>query len=103
MDSQHAARAHKHILVEAGHAHHFVRDDLPDRQDQVVPAVAQQLVHLRRPRVVQLALAHLAHKLAGDLAQRHNVVAPVMHPEEVARRGAEHRLDLVVGHRLVRA
>ena len=47
------------------HAHHFVRNHLPDRQDQIVAAIAQQLVHLRRPRVVELALAHLAHELAA--------------------------------------
>jgi len=68
---------------------------------QVMAAIAQQLVHLRGPGVVELALAHLVHKLAWNLAQGHNIVAPVMHTEQLSRSRSEHCRNLVIGHRFM--
>lgn len=39
----------------------LVRDDLPDREHQVVVAFRHELVQLRRPRLVQLPVARLQH------------------------------------------
>ena len=103
MNPHHAARPHKNILVPIRHPHHFMRNHLPNRKNQVMPAIPQQLVHLRRPAVVHLPLTHLVNKLARHLAQRHNIVPPVVHPEQPARRLPEHRRNLLVRHRRMRA
>ncbi len=102
MNPHHAARANKNILAPIGHPHHLMRHHLANRQNQIVPPIPQQLIHLRRPRVVQLPLAHLAHELPRNLTQRHNVIAPVVHPKKLPRRLPKHRRNLRIGHRRMR-
>ena len=94
MDADGAAGADEDVLVVVGHADDFVRDDLADGEDEVVAAVAEELVDLGGPGVVELALADLVHEAAGDFAEGDDVVAPVVDAEEAARSRAEHGGDL---------
>ncbi len=54
VDAHDAAGADENILVVVGHADHLVRHHLADGEDEVVAAVAHELVHLRGPLVVEL-------------------------------------------------
>ena len=103
MDAHDPACADEDVLGSVGEAYDFVRDHLADGEDEVMAAVAQQLVDLGGPGVVQLAFRDFKHEGAGDFAQSDNVIAPVVDAEQVARRGAEHGRDFLVGHGLVGA
>ncbi len=103
MNPDGAAGAYEDVFVVVGHANYLVGDDLADREDEVVAAVAEQLVHLRGPRVIDLALADVVEELAGDFAQGHYVVAPVVHAEEATWRRSVHGGDLIVRHGLMGA
>ena len=85
-----AAGADEDVLVVVGHTDDFVRDDLADGENQVVAAIAQQLVDLRGPGVIELAFADFVDEAAGNFAQGDDVVAPVVDAEQIARSGAEH-------------
>ena len=103
VDAFRAAGADEDVLIVVGHADDFVRHDLPERQDQIVPALGDQPADLRGPGPVEPALADLADEGGRHLAQRGEAVSPVVHAEEAGRDVAEHLLDLRLGHREVRA
>ncbi len=103
VDADRAAGADEDVLVVVGHTDDFVGNDLAYREDEVVTAVAQELIYLCWPGVVEFALADLVHELAGDFAQGDDVVAPVVRAKEGAWSCAEHGGDLFVGHGLVSA
>ena len=46
------ASPNEHILGVVRHADHFVWNNLPERQNQIVTTFDQQLVDLRRPRLI---------------------------------------------------
>ena len=101
------ARAYQNVLVAVRHAHHLVRHHLADRDDQVerravAGSLHQQAVHLRRPRKIQLPLRLLPDHAPWHLAQRHNVLAPAMRPEQPRRHPAEHSPERFRVHRRVR-
>ena len=73
-----ASRAHQNILVVIRHPDHFMRHHLPDRENQIEPALQQKPVHLRRPRIVQLAFRLRMNKLRRNLANRLDIRSPVM-------------------------
>src|ERR1700733_1776545 len=81
MNPHSAAGADEDIFVVVGHPDDLVGDDLADRQDQIVATVAEKLVDLRGPGVVELSFADLMDEIAGDLSQRDDVVAPVVDAE----------------------
>ena len=49
MDADRAAGSNKDVLVVVGHAHHLVRHHLADGEDEIVAAIAEQLVDLCGP------------------------------------------------------
>ena len=50
VDAPHPAAADENVFVVVGHAHHFVRHDLADREHQVVAAFPDQPIELGGPR-----------------------------------------------------
>ncbi len=103
VDALHAAAADEDVLVVVGHAHHFVRHDLADREHQVVAAFPDQPIELGRPRAGPQALRRLAHEIGRDLADGNHAVSPVVLADQAAGQAGEHPLELPIGHGGVRA
>ena len=103
VDARRPAGADEQVLVVVGHADHFVRHDLADREDQIVPAFPHQPVQLHGPRLAPDALGGLGHELGRDLADRDHVVAPVVDAEQPLGHAGEHAIQLPLGHGGVRA
>src|SRR4029077_1909738 len=82
---------------------HFVRHDLADGENQIESALRNEPVHLRRPRIVQLAFRLLADELRRDLAQSLDVGSPVMDVEYLLRNSTKHSRDLIGLHGSMRA
>ena len=103
VDDVRAAGADDDVLGVIGHAHHFVRHDLADRKDEIIPG-EQELVHLDAHAVIHQPAGPLLNQLAGHLADLPDAVAPIMHLEPCQRDAlAEHHAQLRLGHRRVRA
>src|ERR1700745_3547655 len=60
--------------------------------------MCNQPVHLRRPRIVQLAFRLLVDEFRWNLAQGLGVGSPVMHAEKLLWHGAKHSRDLIGPH-----
>ena len=103
IDALAPARADEDVLRVVGHADHFVRHHLADRQNQIEAAPRDELVHLRRPGVVQLALGLLLNERGRQLAQCLDFGAPVVCAEQIPRHVAEHMRNLVGPHGRMRA
>ena len=103
VDARRPAGADEQVLVVVGHADHFVRHDLADREDQVVAALPHQPVELRRPRLAVDALGGLGDELGRHLADGDHVVAPVVDAEQPLGHAGKHAVQLPVGHGDVRA
>ena len=101
MNSDGATGADEDVLVVVGHADDLVGNDLADGEDEVVAAVAEELVDLCGPGVVDLSFGDLVEEGARNLAQGDDIVAPVVDAEEISRRLAVHGRDLGIGHALV--
>ena len=52
--------SHKNVLVVSGHADHFMRHDLPEREDQIVRTFCERPRHLDRDGIVNLSLGNVA-------------------------------------------
>ncbi|VEU36263.1 unnamed protein product [Pseudo-nitzschia multistriata] len=118
VDRLQAAHPHEEVLVEVGHAHDLVRDDLPDRNDQgrwcllFAPPVERETllpdgpVQLRRPRPVDHPVGGLPDHRSRDVPDGHHVLPPVVHQKgtaalcvrEARELRAVHGLDLFAGH-----
>ncbi len=98
VDALAASGPHENVFVVIRHADDFVGHDLANGENQVEAALSNQPVHLRRPRVVQLAFRLLADKFRRNLAQSLNIGSPVMHAKKLLRYYAEHSLDLIGLH-----
>ena len=98
VDAPGPARADEDVLIVVGHARHFVRHDLADREHEVVAAFPDQPIELGRPRTGPDPFRRVANKIGWDLANRNHVVPPVMLTDQPAGQGGEHPLELPVGH-----
>ena len=96
------ARADKNVLVVIRHPDHFMRHHLPDREDQIKPALRNQPIRLCRPWHVQLPLRQLTDELRRNLPQRLHIRAPVMNPEQLMRHARIHVVHLRRRHRCMR-
>ena len=103
IDAPHAACADEEVLVVVGHAHHFVRHDLPDGEHQVVAALPNEPIELGGPGAVPDPLGHAANVRSRHLADGHHVVPPVVLAEKTRRQTRKHPRDLPVGHRAMGA
>ena len=103
VDSVRAAGANQNIFVVVGHADHFMRDDLSDRENQIEAAAGDQAVHLRRPGVIQLAFGLLVDEFRRNFAECFDIGAPVVDAKQFRRDCTEHSRDLLRLHRGVRA
>ena len=88
-----ASSTHKNILVVIGHPNNFVRDDLPDRENEIEAAMSNKSVHLRRPRIVQLAFRLFMDEFRRNLAEELDIRAPVVDAEKFLRHRSEHSRD----------
>src|ERR1035437_7497418 len=93
-----ASRAHQNILVVIGHANNFMRHNLPDGKNKIEAAMRNQPVHLRRPRIVQLAFRLLVDEVRRNLAEGLDIGSPVVDVKEFLRHGPEHSLNLLGLH-----
>ena len=72
----------------------MIQDDLSDGEDEIEAALRNVAIDLRRPGIVQLAFRLLADELGRYFAERLDVGAPVVDPEQIKRHVAVHVGDL---------
>ena len=85
------------------HADDLMRDDLPDREDQIIAFVHDALIDLDGHRIGPQPVGDLGKIFAGDFAEPHDLCAPVVLQKPLERDVSEHIGGFLLGDRAVRA
>ena len=99
VDHRRAAAADEDVLAHIGHTHNLVRNDLANRQNQVIGRIQQKFVHFHIDAGGHKALGNLGNKFAGNFANLHHIVTPVVHDHSVKGNLTKESLPLLLGHR----
>jgi hypothetical protein len=78
------------VLVVVGETEHFVRDDVPDVDNEVPRLFHEHAIEHNGNRPIGRTLRRFVDKSAGDFADRHATAAPVVRMNPLIGNRAEH-------------